>query len=98
MSDTNDDPTWSEIVAAGWAPDYAAGNVLVCLRKGNYLTGARWYYARLTELMRGELLPAYAEPGRSSYRIAVGRAAAVKVRLDDLLTNEEKEMVKEPVR
>ena len=85
---------WDDIVASGWGPDYAAGSVLTMIRVTGDLTAARWYYARLHELMRGELLPSYVEVGRSSWRIAVGRAAAVLDRLNGLLTDDEKERIR----
>lgn len=44
---------WDMIVASGWGPAFAAGNVLKCLRRDkapeHSIESARWYYARLVE-------------------------------------------------
>jgi hypothetical protein len=84
---------WDDILDEGWAPEFAAGNILKYLRRTkepeHSLESARWYYARLTEMMRGELLPATITKA-SAGRRHVGRAAAVLVRLGELLTDDEK--------
>lgn len=45
---------WDDIVDLGWAPEFAAANVLKYLRrtKDRYhsVESARWYYARLSEM------------------------------------------------
>ena len=45
---------WDDIVAAGWAPAFAAGNVLKYLRRSkepeHSLESAHWYWARLREM------------------------------------------------
>lgn len=44
---------WDYMVKLGWAPHFAAGNVLKYLRREkdreHSIESARWYYARLTE-------------------------------------------------
>ncbi len=50
---------WDTIVEEAWAPEYAAGNILKYLRRTkapeHSLESARWFYARLGELARGEI-------------------------------------------
>jgi hypothetical protein len=45
---------WDNIVGLGWAPHFAAGNVLKYLRRTkepeHSLASARWYWARLREM------------------------------------------------
>lgn len=45
---------WDHIVALGWGPVFAAGNVLTCLRTPQdpvqSLAMARWYYAKLKQM------------------------------------------------
>lgn len=86
---------WDYILDASWAPEFAAGNVLKYLRRTkdpeHSLESARWYYARLVEMMRGRLLPgSIAKPSRH-----VGRAAAVMLHLEEMLTVDEQKMLKE---
>ncbi len=65
---------WDDIVLAGWAPEFAAGNVLKYLRRTkapeHSLESARWYYQRLKEM---------GDP-----------ALMVKAQLVEMLTDEEK--------
>ena len=88
---------WDDILDAGWAPEFAAGNVLKYLRRSkdpeHSLEAARWYYARLLELSRGELPSAAWESSRSGPRLFIGRACAVRARLEALLTSEEKHQI-----
>jgi hypothetical protein len=83
---------WDTIVNEGWAPEYAAGNILKYLRRTkapvHSLESARWFYARLGELSRGELVSVqWSKESQRSY--ARGRASAMLVRLKELLTSEE---------
>ena len=45
---------WDVIVRLGWAPEFAAGNILKYLRRdkeeAHSLESARWYWMRLREL------------------------------------------------
>ena len=49
---------WDDIVSVGWAPYFAAGNVLKYLRRTkdpeHSLESARWYWARLREMFNGD--------------------------------------------
>jgi len=84
---------WDDILDSLWAPEFAAANVLKYLRRvkkpEHSLESAKWYHARLIEMMRGELIPATLE--RLSHRDRhAARASAVLVRLGELLTDDEK--------
>jgi hypothetical protein len=52
---------FDDILDAGWAPKFAAGNVLKYLRRTkapeHSLESARWYWARLNEMAAGALRP-----------------------------------------
>lgn len=52
---------FDDILDAGWAPAFAAGNVLKYLRltkePEHSLESARWYYARLFEMSQGDPAP-----------------------------------------
>lgn len=71
---------WDTIVRLGYAPQFAAGNVLKYLRRTkapeHSLESARWYYARLHELV-------------------VTQPNAIKIleRLEDALTVKERKML-----
>lgn len=74
---------FDDIVAAGWAPAFAAGNILKYLRRtkepAHSLDSARWYYERLVDLALGERT-----------RVDVHRPANVALnRLVEMLTIEE---------
>lgn len=88
---------WDEILDALWAPEFAAGNILKYLRRvkdpDHSLESARWYYARLVEMMRGRSLPTSLSKASHVSRF-IGRAAAVMVRLEELLTADEKERLR----
>lgn len=85
---------WDDIVAHGWAPEFAAGNVLKYLRRTkdpeHSLESARWYYARLHELMRSQLTPGPLIGSRKSAARAAAHAAAVLDGLNRTLSSEEK--------
>ena len=72
---------WDDIVDLGWAPAFAAGNVLKYLRRDkrpeHSLESARWYWRRLQEFRRD---------ARYLYR---GAASVAVVKLSELLTAEE---------
>lgn len=61
---------WDTIKNAGWAPEFAAGNVVKYLRRTkdpeHSLQSARWYYARLKELI-GRGSRSHEEGVRASY-------------------------------
>lgn len=86
---------WDDIVDQGWAADFCAANILKYLRRSkdpeHSLESAKWYYARLVEMSRGQLLPADAKEKRYGPQIAIGRANAVLIGLQGLLTLDEKE-------
>ena len=88
---------WDIILDAGWAPEYAAGNVLKYMRRTkdpeHSLESARWFYARLYEMMVGRLLPTGAVGSPRRISRVVGRAAAVMVALNDELTADEKKVL-----
>lgn len=91
---------WDDIVDAGWAPEFCAGNVLKYLRRDktpeHSLESARWYHAQLVEMSRGKLLPQLVGLKPESHRQrVVGRACAVLVGLQEMLTTEEKEKLRE---
>jgi hypothetical protein len=86
---------WDDAVDEGWAPEAAALNILKYLRRdkepAHSLESARWYYARLRELSRGELFPAGASDDvRRDLRV---RAGNVRQRLYELLTDAERDLL-----
>src|SRR5271157_756942 len=79
---------WDDIVHLGWAPHFAAANVLKCLRwdkePEHSLRSARWYYRRLRELL---LFPAqYGIIARTAYE-----------RLHQILTPKERALLDEDI-
>ena len=81
---------WELIVASGWGPEYCASMILIGVRQDPPHAGARGFWRELDRLMRGELLPDFVDLHPKSGRSrAIGRAAAVRVRLEALLTPEE---------
>ena len=77
---------WDVIVASGWGPAFAAGNVVKYLRRNkapeHSLESARWYYARLYEGAAGDV-PNWTNPEAIKiWEGAIGR-------LEMVLTNEE---------
>lgn len=68
---------WDDILDSGWAPEFAAGNVLKYLRRDkareHSLESARWYYRELLRMCGGHS----------------DRAPRVVQQLLDLLTAEE---------
>lgn len=76
---------WDDIVDLGWAPEFAAGNVLKYLRRDKQrehsVDSAKWYHARLMELCH---------PAQSgSTTLYTYRAMRVRQELYKLLTEEE---------
>lgn len=61
---------WDDIVSVGWAPQFAAGNILKYLRRDktreHSLESAQWYWARLKELY-------YTERGHATAAIVLGQ-------------------------
>ncbi len=51
---------WDDIMALGWAPEFAAGNVLKYLRRvkdpEHSLESARWYFKKLHDMV-GQAVP-----------------------------------------
>lgn len=82
---------WDDILDAGWAPEFAAGNVLKYLRcdkaRAYSVESARWYYRRLKEMFLGSLAPAGWEPRDQCLHAA--RAAGRLSGLERMLTAEE---------
>lgn len=76
---------WDVAKRLGWAPAFAATNVLKYLRRTkdpeHSLESARWYYAELTKM-------ALANP-TASYKTPLGFASVIKERLVAELTDEE---------
>jgi hypothetical protein len=83
-------PGWDEIAEEGWGAEFAAGVIFQSIRVNPNLELARWSWARLLELSRGELLPRIARERKVGRQITVGRANAVLVRLQEILTTEER--------
>lgn len=67
---------WDIIVRMGYGPHFAAGNVLKNLRRDkepeHSLESARWYYARLKELMKRERGTAAAQIAAEVYKALMG--------------------------
>ena len=88
---------WDDVLDEGWAPEACAHAILKYLRRTkapeHSLESARWFYDRLYELSRGDLLPRSARPGAAhenrNRSMAMGRASAVLARLREVLTPEE---------
>lgn len=55
---------WDDIKDLGWAPHFAAGNVLKYLRRTkdreHSIESARWYWARLNEMAQSDRWPFHA--------------------------------------
>jgi hypothetical protein len=81
---------WDDVLDAGWAPEFCAGNVLKYLRRDkerqHSVESARWYYRRLVELSRGEIRPSGVSPYRQDHP---RRAQNVWKELHELLTLDE---------
>lgn len=90
---------WDDIVDEGWGPEFAAGNALKYVRRHRAKNGeddlekGRWYYARLIEMTRG----AGALPTRGAAWMAKmmqSRAISVAKRLQEMLTDEERDLLR----
>lgn len=86
---------WDIMKELGWAPHFAAGNVLKYLRRDkdreHSIESARWYYARLSEIAGGIWsIDREASMGSYSYWC---RARDALHDLDNLLTPEEKALL-----
>jgi hypothetical protein len=79
---------WDDIVEEGWAPEFAAGNVLKYLRRDkareHSLASARWYWARLNEAVTAGLGP------RRPREVQL-----VKLGLDRRLTDTERDLLED---
>lgn len=84
---------WDDILDAGWAPEFATGNVLKYLRRTKDRThsveSARWYWTRLKEMTRGDLTSTEISIDR-----LMRRAITVQKKLMRLLTTAELETLK----
>jgi hypothetical protein len=87
---------WDDIVDQGWAPEFAAGNILKYLRRTkdpeHSAESARWYWLRLIELMVRHPPPGAVDPDRRS------RAGQVVDGLFSLLTKPELALLRQASR
>lgn len=82
---------FEEILVAGWAPEFLAGQVLMHIRTSE-IEAAAQCAALLSEMCRGTLLPPNCEKPSHRQRV-VGRSCAVVVRLKEVLTKEERSQI-----
>lgn len=83
---------FAEILEAGWGPEYSAGIIMSRIRSGE-VEIARAHHTILVRMSRGELIPTRYELRRDQ-RNHVGRAAAAWARLNEILTPEERGLLR----
>lgn len=81
---------WDDIKEQGWAPHFAAGNVLKYLRRdkdrAHSIESARWYFARLVEYVNQDV--------PDSKHADWTNASSTYLALVELLTKEELELLR----
>jgi hypothetical protein len=88
---------WDDILDLGWAPQFAAGNVLKYLRRHKNPDDrqkAAWYYAALRDLAAPYLDLTISDPG--PFPAAARDAAAILSTLNALLTPAERDILSQP--